>query len=310
MSQETLHFQTPIIQDVSLSHRLKKNIFFKMDCWQPVGSFKIRGIGYMCRRLVGEGIKHLVSSSGGNAGYAVAYAGSALKVRVSVVVPQSTPERVRKKMEEEGADVIIHGKVWDEAHEYALGLAEEEATAYVPPFDHPDLWTGHATMVDEIVQQIEKPDVIVLAVGGGGLLCGVIEGLHQNHGEDVPIIAVETEGAASLHASLEQGKLVTLDRIDSVASSLGAKQVTQQALELADVHEIQSLVVSDQEAVESCFQFADSHRVLVEPACGAALAAVYLRPEVLGEAKNVLVVVCGGLGVTLEQLQQWKADLK
>ena len=93
----------------------------------------------------------------------------------------------------ENAEVIVHGKSLEEAHRFALSLMQS-TDAYIHPFDDPLVWRGHASLIDEIFRAGLKPDAIVLSVGGGGLLCGVIEGLKRNGEADVPIIAVETEG--------------------------------------------------------------------------------------------------------------------
>ncbi|MCP4693617.1 MAG: pyridoxal-phosphate dependent enzyme [Desulfobacterales bacterium] len=307
MRRETLHFQTPVMEHPVLSKESGKQVLMKMECFQPVGSFKIRGVGYLCRELVAGGAARFISSSGGNAGYAVAYAGRQLGVDVTVVVPETTAPEVRRSIEEQGAEVIVHGSVWDETHRYAMTLASEDASGYIPPFDHPSLWKGHATIIDELARQCEKPDAVVLSVGGGGLLCGVLEGLHRNDWRDVPVIAVETEGAASFHQSVVKGELATLAGITSIATSLGAKQVTPKALEWTKHHEIHSLTVTDGEAVNACLRFADDQRVLVEPACGASLSVVYNQPKIIASARTILVIVCGGIGATLSKLNHWKS---
>jgi L-serine/L-threonine ammonia-lyase len=281
-----------------------------MECYQPVGSFKARGIGALCREAVDLGKQHLVSSSGGNAGYAAAYAGRQLGVGVTVVVPESTSEMARRRIESEGAELVVRGAAWDEANVYAQRLAKEANGAFIPPFDHPTIWQGNATLIDEAARQIPEPDAVVLSVGGGGLLCGVVEGLQRTGWLNVPVIAVETEGAASLAASLVQGELVTLPAITSIASTLGARQVTARALELAREHPIVPYVVSDLDAVNACLWFADRQRVVVEPACGASLS-VLLEPhrQILDHYESILVIVCGGAGVTIDQLLQWRERL-
>jgi L-serine/L-threonine ammonia-lyase len=304
-----LHIRTPLIESFPLSERTGKRILLKMENMQPAGSFKIRGIGLLCERGKQNGVGHFVSSSGGNAGYTAAYAGRRLGIPTTVFVPETTPPDTRHKIASQGAEVNVVGSVWDEADQAARALSEKVSGLYVSPFDHPIIWEGHATLVDELVRQTDKPDAIVLSVGGGGLLCGVIEGLRRNNWQDVPILAVETEGTASLAASLEQGRLVTLDQITGVATSLGAKTVAQGAFERARQHPVQSVVVTDAEAVGACVQFADEHRCLVEPACGASLALAYSRPESLADAESIVIVVCGGVGVSLEKIHQWKKYL-
>lgn len=310
MNNIPLHIQTPLIDSMPLHAHTGKTIYLKMECYQPAGSFKIRGIGCLCQNAVTSGIGHLVSSSGGNAGYAVAYAGRQLNVPVTVIVPETTPESVRKRIESEGATVQVHGKVWDEAHTYALAYCERINGAYIPPFDHPVIWQGHATLIDELVTQCSKPDAIILSVGGGGLLCGVVQGLHNNGWDNLPVIAVETEGAASLAASVSAGKLVTLDSIDSIATSLGAKRVATRAFEWTRQHPISTITVPDKNAVNASRAFADDHGVLVEPACGASLSLIYDQSDAVKEAKSIVVIVCGGIGVSIDTLSEWEQLLR
>ena len=305
MTLSSLHQHTPLFENVEINARLGKRVYLKMDCFQPVGSFKIRGIGLLCQEAVQRGVTHLVSSSGGNAGLAAAYAGRRLGVDVTVVVPETTSATARRRIEAEGAEVIIHGAAWDEANQFALQLVEKLNGAYIHPFDHPTIWRGHASMIDELADQGPKPDVLVVSVGGGGLLCGLLEGLHRNGWADVPVLAVETEGADSLSTSLKAGRLETLSGINSIAATLGARQVTPQALAWSERHSISSVVVSDRDAVRACLQFADDLRVVVEPACGAALSLMYDNHHHLAGFRSVLMVVCGGAGVTIQQLLAW-----
>jgi L-serine/L-threonine ammonia-lyase len=306
MKGPTLYIQTPVYTNPEIDSALGKTIYLKMECYQPVGSFKARGIGAICQEAVTSRAQHLVSSSGGNAGYAAAYAGRQLGVEVTVVVPESTSQMARRRIESEGAQLVVRGAAWDEANEYAQHLVGEVGGAFIPPFDHPTIWQGNATLIDEAAHQIPKPDAVVLSVGGGGLLCGVLEGLHRNGWPDVPVIAVETEGAASLAASLAQGELVTLPAITSIATTLGARRVTARALEWASQHPIVPHVVTDSDAVRACLWFADKQRVVVEPACGASLSLL-LEPHrhVLDRFQSILVIVCGGAGITVGQLLQW-----
>lgn len=300
-----LHCRTPLWYSTPLSRLTGAKVWLKMDALQPSGSFKLRGIGRICETHVTSGVDHLVSSSGGNAGMAVAYAGQQLGVKITVVVPTTTPPFMVEKIELLGASVLVQGDVWDEADAHARTLAEPDNCGYVSPFNHPEIWAGHATMVDELADEMAPPDLIVLAVGGGGLLCGVAEGLHRIGWKHVPVLAVETEGTASFAAAVAAGKPVTLQQITSVASSLGAKRVSFQAFEWTKKHSIHSHTVTDQHALVACRRFLDDHRVLVEPACGAALAAVYdTAPPAIG-AKSVVVIVCGGAVVTFDQLHRW-----
>lgn len=300
----TIHIATPLIESRALSQRLQKSVWLKMEALQPSGSFKARGIGHACSVYQQRGAQRFISSSGGNAGLAVAYAGRKLGVPVLVVVPETTPERAKKLIALENAEVIVHGQSWMEANAHALSLVTA-SDAFLHPFDDPLLWTGHATMMDEVAASGIKPDVVLLSVGGGGLLCGVVEGLQRNGWQDVPVLTAETAGADSYAQSLHAGELVELPAITSIATSLGARKVAAQALAWAGRHPISSAVVSDAAAIQACLAFLDAQRIVVEPACGATLAALDSDAEVLKQARNIVVVVCGGVVASSAQLQAW-----
>ncbi len=284
-----------------------RSIKLKMEAYQPSSSFKLRGMEVLCKDAIKSGATHLISSSGGNAGLSAAYVGRKLGVDVTVVLPESTPEFIFTKLEAEGAKTVVHGAAWDEANNHALTLTKEEGTAYIPPFDHPKLWEGHSTIVDELHAECEvQPDLIILSVGGGGLLCGIIEGLIKNNWTDTHVLAVETEGSASLAGSIKAKELITLDKIDTIATSLGAKKVAAKALEYSLKYNVVSYVVTDQAATSACARFADEYRTLVEPACGASISAIYDNPEFMENYKNIVVIVCGGAKVELEEIIAWQ----
>ncbi|MBN2123412.1 MAG: pyridoxal-phosphate dependent enzyme [Deltaproteobacteria bacterium] len=301
-----LHVPTPLWESRPLSDLLGTRVFLKMEALQPVGSFKIRGIGRACQAGKDSGAERLIASSGGNAGYAVAYAGQRLGMQVTVYVPGSTREWMRAAIRREGATVIEHGESWDDSHAHALQVARKEGAAYIHPFDDPLLWSGHSTLIDEIAAKGIKPGLVVLSVGGGGLLCGVLEGLHRVGWTDVPVLAVETEGAASLAESVKAGRLMTLRAITSIATSLGARTVAAEAFAWTGRHPVTPWIVPDRAALGACFRFAEDHRILVEPACGAALSAVYDRADPLRARESVLIIVCGGAGVNFSLLEDWK----
>ena len=307
---DPLHIMTPVWTDARLEATLGKQVWLKMECLQPAGSFKIRGIGLLCQELKAAGCTGFVSSSGGNAGYAVACAGRALGLPVRVVVPGTTPASTRRQLELMAAEVCVVGQVWDEADVQARRMAATKNRGYIPPFDHPTLWRGHGTLIDEVAASHGKPDLVIVTVGGGGLLCGVLDGMRRHGWHDASIVAVETEGAASLHASIAADYLVTLPAITSIAKCLGARRVAQAALDGAREHSVRSLVVSDRAALNGCLQFARRHRILVEPACGAGLSLLYDQAPCLTAAQRILVVVCGGIGVDLDMLADWQRTLK
>ncbi len=291
-----LHIETPLLRSTPLSTP-DRTVWLKLENTQPSGSFKMRGMGRAVEKAVERGAERIVSSSGGNAGLAVACASRALGVACTIVVPSRTPVAMREKIAAEGVEVLVHGTIWDDAHEKACSLSG----TLIHPFDPPDVWQGHATLIDEVAPVL-KPDHVVLSVGGGGLMIGVLMGMARHGWGDVPLTTIETHGADSFAQAVEAGQLVTLPGIDSIALTLGARRVADEALMWAMRHDIRPLRVTDRAAVEACSRFLDDHRMLVEPACGAALAPLYAG-ELMGD---VLVIVCGGASATREQLEGWE----
>ena len=354
-----LHVQTPLVHSNELTAALGTGapVFLKLENVQPSGSFKLRGIGAACVAAVSAGASLLVSSSGGNAGLAVAYSARAVGVDCVVVrsalwlalhrcctltrtlvpqvVPRSTPEAVRARLAQYGASVVVHGEHWAQAHEHAQLLVDQaggSAAALVHPFEGEATWGGHATLVAEIRDQLpgvaaaagyrhilHTPGCIALSVGGGGLLMGVLRGCTAVGwtAADTVVLAVETRGADCLSQAVAARSPVTLPGITSIASSLGAPTASAAALQacLEPGSRVACATVEDAAAVDACLRLLKDHRMLVEPACGAALAPVYrssgggaaAMPSALEKAKSVVVVVCGGANVQHDALLKWQA---
>lgn len=302
---KALHHRTPLLAHRELSRQLNKSVWLKMENTQPSGSFKMRGIGMFCQRAVLRGASHFVCPSGGNAGFAAAVSGVALGIKTTILVPESTSESVRAAIEHIGVELIVIGSVWDETNQAALAMCRVEDAVYIPPFDHADVWDGNATVIDEVAQEAEF-DVVICSVGGGGLLAGVVQGLQRNGLAYVPVIAVETEGAASFYAAVQAGQVVTIPEINTIATTLGSKRVAQHAFDLTKEHQIHAVTVTDKQATDACVRFADDMRTLVEPACGAALAVAYENLAVLKPFKRPLIIVCGGTAVDLAKMAEWK----
>lgn len=289
-----LYEATPLRQAPELNQELGRQIHFKLESYQPTRSFKLRGMDYLVQKKTAAGVDRFMASSGGNAGFSLAYACRHYGAYLKVFLPKTTPQHMVTRIKAEGAVVELVGNSWDEAHAAAAEHAIATHSYYVSPFDDPDLWHGHSSMIDECALAMEEPDLVVLAVGGGGLLCGVMQGLEKAGWSKAKVLAMETEGAASFAAALQAGKAVDFGPIHSIARSLGARKVAQAAVDWAQKRTIISGIVKDAEALEACLRFVNLMQVMVEPACGAALSAALVRPDLLGDAQRVLVIACGG----------------
>lgn len=292
-----MYIETPLLYSQKLKNQFQKNIFLKLEALQPSGSFKIRGIGLLCQFYAREGYRHFVASSGGNAGIAVALSGMKLNIPTTIFIPKTSHAVYIDEIKSYGAEVIVAGEVWDEAQAAALDSVKKTNSAYIPPFDHPLIWEGHASLVDEVKKQLypQKPDLIIAAVGGGGLACGILQGLHHNGWQDVPLLTVGTLGADAFYQSVQAGKRIILPAITSRATSIGVKQVAQALFDWRERHDVRACVVSDAEAEVGARMFAKDKRVLVELSAGAALSLVYQNNVILENYENIVVVVCGGV---------------
>ena len=294
MSDHPLHVVTPLLYSQRLQMNTGKNVYLKVDALQPSGSFKLRGIGRLCQCYAADGFEQLVASSGGNAGIAVAYCGMVLGMPTTVFIPSTSHQLFVDELKLYGANVVVAGKDWDSANTAALAYIKEHHAAYIPPFDHPMLWAGHATLIDELVQSGIRPDAIITAVGGGGLACGLLEGMHHHGWTDIPLIAVETQGADAFYQSIQTQQMVTLDAVTTRATSLGVKRVTARLFEWTQEHDIKVAVVSDEAAEAGARAFAADKRIMVELSAGAALSIAYTNHPIIDAYQTVVVVVCGG----------------
>lgn len=243
----------------------------------------------------------------------------------TIVVPLSTSAYMIDKLRAAGAsDVIQFGESWIDADEHlrsevmASARQQGQDPVYVPPFDDPVIWEGHASLVEELREQMpegEAPDAIICSVGGGGLFCGIMQGLHRHEWESATqVLAVETQGAHSLNFSLQHGVLSTLPCITSKATTLGARTVAPKAFAYAQSPNVTSLVLSDLDAMQGSVQFAEDERIMVELACGVSLALCYdgrlkrALPQLTPQSK-VVVVVCGGANVSVDMLSEWREQI-
>ena len=295
MKEQPLHIETPLLHSQRLFKQTGKSVYLKIEALQPSGSFKMRGIGRLCQCYKAEGFEQLVASSGGNAGLAVAYCGKILGMPTTVFIPSTSHPLFVDELKIYGATVVVAGKDWDSAHLAALDYIKQHHAAYIPPFDHPMIWAGHATLIDELVKQGMRPDAMVASVGGGGLACGLLEGMHQHGWKDIPLIAVETQGADVLYRSVQAQKMVTLDAVTTRATSLGIKHVSARLYEWTQEHDIKVVVVSDDEAEAGARAFAADKRIMVELSAGAALSVAYTNHPILQPYQTIVVVVCGGI---------------
>ena len=275
-------------------------LLLKLECLQVTGSFKARGASNKLLTLDDEArSRGLVTASGGNHGLAVAYAAASAGVPAAIFVPESTPAAKVQKLRQWGAAVTVTGKVWDEAQEAALAEQQARGLTYVHPFADPAVIAGQGTLALEVLRQVPHADTLVVAIGGGGLIAGVAaaaKGMRPG----IRIIGVEPTGAPTLYESLKAGRLVTLDRIDTVSGSLAPRRSMPINLDLIAAHVDRMVLVSDDEMRRAAEWLWFETGVAAELAGAASLAALMTGRHQPAEDETVVAVICGagsnGLG--------------
>jgi L-serine/L-threonine ammonia-lyase len=311
---QDLHIKTPLVLSKPLSNLIRRDVYLKLENVQLCNSFKIRGISRLCQKRIEQGAKGFVIFSGGNAGITLAYTAALFKVPCYIVVPSFVSARILDRMRSYGAQITITQTAKD-ADLLATELVKKDPTlTLVHPYDDPELWNGYAELVQEVRDDLKgvKPGCFVTSVGGGGMLAGILTGLKQQGWEDVPVVAMETDGSHSLNKSVKAGHLVE-NVLTSIAKTLGANSVAPRVLEMIPNFRVISEILSDKEAVSACFKFADDHAFLVEPACGVTLATVYSKqlPNILKSHDMedlegpVILIVCGGQDTSIQILMEF-----
>jgi L-serine/L-threonine ammonia-lyase len=287
--------KTPLIFSKKISEQLQTKVYLKLENLQESGSFKDRGISNLCQWAYGQGHRSFVASSGGNAGLSMAWAANTLQAPATVVIPKTTPDFMFKRISSYNAKVIVHGNIWDEAEQKAQEIAKEKQRFYIPPFDHPIIWQGYESIVEETLNSLDSPpDLWIVSIGGGGLFTGIMQGLDKhNLLKTSKILAVEPQGAPSFYTSCKYGK--NLEQVTTKATSLATKRVTTEAVKWKKKGSVIHHLVSDQDAMSACVKFANDHRMLVELACSMSLATLYNDYGLsLNQYEKICIVVCGG----------------
>ncbi|MCG4470031.1 threonine ammonia-lyase [Lawsonibacter sp. DFI.6.74] len=282
---------TPLIHSPYLSKSCGNNVYLKPENMQVTGAYKIRGAYYKISTLTDEEkARGLVTASAGNHAQGVAYAAQASGVAATIVMPTTTPLVKVNNTKDYGANVVLHGEVFDDAAELAAQLAEEQGLTYVHPFNDLTLATGQGTIAYEIFQDLPDVDVILIPIGGGGLAAGVST-LAKLLNPNVEVIGVEPTGAASMKASLEAGHVVTLPTASTIADGVAVKTPGDLVFPYVQQNVDRVLALEDGELVEAFLDIMERHKMIVE---NAGLLTVAALKHLDCKGKNVVSVLSGG----------------
>ncbi len=287
--------ETPLELAKNLSKRLDNRIWLKREDLQPVFSFKIRGAYNRMAQLSTEELKRgVIASSAGNHAQGVALSAAHLKCRAVIVMPITTPAMKVKAVNSLKAEVLLHGDTYDESYQEAKRISEKEGLTFIHPFDDPEVIAGQGTVALEILRQSKNvPDVIYVAVGGGGLIGGIsvyVKSLWPN----VEVVGVEPKDAAAMAMSLDSGKRVELKNVGLFADGVAVRKVGEHTFKLAQKYVDRMVTVGTDEICAAIKDVFEDTRSILEPAGALAVAGMKSEVTQLGhKGLNLIAVACG-----------------
>jgi threonine dehydratase len=277
----------PLLRAVPADH-----LTLKLECLQVTGSFKARGATNKVLTLPSEeAARGLVTASGGNHGLGVAYAGHLAGVPATIYLPANVPPAKAEKLERWGARIIWEGQVWDDADAAAREAASRSGAAYVHAFADPAVIAGQGTIGLEILEDDPDTDLLLVAIGGGGLISGVASAVKALR-PATRIVGIEPVGAPTLHASLRAGRVVELERIATVANTLAPRCSAQLNFEIIR-RTVDEIVLVDDEEMRAAARWLWFEMGIAAELSGAAAVAALLAGRVEAAGRRACALICG-----------------
>lgn len=282
---------TKLIKSDYFSDQTGNQVYLKPENMQLTGAYKIRGAYYKISTLTEEEKeKGLITASAGNHAQGVALAAARQGVRAVIVMPTTTPLLKVNRTKDLGAEVILHGDVYDEACDHALALAEEKGYTFVHPFDDPTVATGQGTIAMDIFKELPTVDYILVPIGGGGLATGVST-LAKLLNPKIKIIGVEPAGAACMQASLKAGKVVSCDHVSTIADGTAVQTPGKIIFPYIQKNVDQIITVEDEELIPCFLDLLENHKMLAE---NSGLLTIAALKHLDAKNKKVVSIISGG----------------
>ena len=283
--------KTGLIHSPIFSKEAGNEVYIKPENLQKTGSFKIRGAYNKITNLSEEEKKKgVIASSAGNHAQGVAYGAKESGIKAVIVMPKSTPLIKVESTKQYGAEVVLHGDVYDDAFKKAKELEEKEGYIFVHPFDDEDVIYGQGTIALEILEELPETDIILVPVGGGGLISGIACAAKILKPE-IKIIGVEPEGAASAYEAIKEDKVIELKEANTIADGTAVKKIGNTTFEYIKKYVDEIITVSDYELMEAFLLLVEKHKIIAENSGILSLAALKKLKE---KNKKVVSVVSGG----------------
>jgi threonine dehydratase len=285
--------RTPLVYSRKLTRLMGFNVYLKLENLQPTKAFKVRGGVYYVQSRKDDALKRgLITASTGNHGQSIAYAGSLIGAKVIIVMPYGVPQIKIDALHALGAEIVLHGNVYEEAREYAEKLAKENNMLYVHGINEPLLYAGVGTMHLENIEDLPDVDVIINPIGGGsGASSAVI--VAKSIDKNIKVIGVQAENAQSFYLSWKTGILTSTGRANTIAEGLATSRAYELPFSILKNQIDDIILVSDDEILKAVKLLLETEGQVAEPSGAAALAAAYkIRDKLQG--LNVVIMVTGG----------------
>jgi threonine dehydratase len=293
---------TPLLTSRVLSERTGFDVRLKAELFQRTGSYKIRGpLNKFTYLTPEEKARGVICSSAGNHAQGVALAARIHGIHAVVCMAENaTPSKI-EATRAYGAEVVLHGAIWDDANEKAKELVAERGYTYIHPFDDEQLMMGQGTVGLEIHRDWPDVDVVVVPIGGGGLISGIAMAL-KGRNPRIRIVGVESSGAPGMKRSVDEGRLVTLDRVDCVIDGLRVKRVGEKTFEVVRQYVDDIVTLPDAEIFDAVLWIMHYAKLVPEGAAAAPVAALLAGLVAAPAGSRVACVLSGG-NVNLDQLK-------
>ena len=284
-------FETKLTYSSYLSRLTGNKVYLKPENMQMTGAYKLRGAYYKMSTLSDEERERgIITASAGNHAQGVAYAAREYGCKAVIVMPTTTPLIKVNRTKGYGAQVVLHGDVYDEACAEALRLADENGYTFIHPFDDPVVATGQGSIAMEIFKELPLVDYILVPIGGGGLAAGVST-LAKLMNPKIKVIGVEPEGAACMKASLEAGKVVTLDGVNTIADGTAVKTPGASIFPYIQKNLDGIITVPDEDIIVSFLDMVENHKMVVE---NSGLLTVAALKQLNDKGRKVVAILSGG----------------
>ena len=283
--------ETHLIYSPIFSKESGNKVFIKPENLQKTGSFKIRGAYNKISNLTdAEKKRGVITSSAGNHAQGVAYGAKESGIKAVIVMPKSTPLIKVESTKQYGAEVILHGDVYDDAYKKAKELEEKEGYVFVHPFNDEDVLDGQGTIALEILEELPETDIILVPIGGGGLISGIACAAKILKPE-IKIIGVEPEGAASAYEAIKENKVVELKEANTIADGTAVKKIGDLNFEYIKKYVDEIITVSDYELMEAFLLLVEKHKIIAE---NSGILSVAATKKIKEKNKKVVSVISGG----------------